>query len=343
MQISRPAHIALSVSLAAALLAGCGGASSLAPVGSAQTAQSYANGRPVVSTVRVTKTEAVTAHTDLGRSWMDPRAKGKPLTYIADQGTNDVYVYADKKLVGTLTGFNSPSGECVDKAGDVFITNFGASSIVEYAHGGTTPIQTIDDTGFLPLGCSVDPTTGNLGVTDRVNAQFQQGDVAVFPGAQGTPTRYTNSSMFYYEFCGYDDKGNLYIDGSTRVSAVLFAELPAGASSLELVTLNRTIGFPGGVQWDGKHVAVGDQNVAVVYQFAISGATGTEVGSTNLTGGSQVTQFWIQGKGRSERIIGPNAGGANTMWWKYPAGGNAIKTIAGHEPVGVTVSPATAR
>jgi hypothetical protein len=339
MQISRSAHIGLSVSVAAALLAGCGSASSLAPPGAADVAPSTSNARPLISMVRVANAGAVAAQTDRGPSWMDPDVKRKPLTYIADQGTNDVYVYADKTLVGTLTGLNEPSGECVDKAGNVFVTNFGASTIVEFAHGGAAPIATLDDTGFLPLGCSVDPTTGNLGVTDRVNSQFQQGDVAVYPNAQGTPTRYTNPSMYYYEFCGYDDKGNLFLDGSTHVSAVLFAELPAGGSSLELVTLNRAIGFPGGVQWDGKHVAVGDQNVPVIYQFAISGSGGTEAGSTTLAGGSQVTQFWIQGRGRREHVIGPNAGGANTMFWKYPAGGNATKTIVGHEPVGVTVSP----
>jgi hypothetical protein len=66
-----------------------------------------------------------------GGSWMLPNAKKKDLLYISDSfpyGSNDVFVYSypKGKLVGKLTGFNEPSGNCVDKAGNVFITNFGA-------------------------------------------------------------------------------------------------------------------------------------------------------------------------------------------------------------------------
>jgi hypothetical protein len=94
-----------------------------------------------------------------GHSWM-ASGKHRTLIYISDDGTNDVYAYTPKgKLVGTLTGFNSPAGECVDTAGDVFIVNSNTSQILEYAHGGTTPIATLSDPGYYPNGCAYDPTT----------------------------------------------------------------------------------------------------------------------------------------------------------------------------------------
>ncbi len=52
---------------------------------------------------------------------------------------NDVYVYSypQGKLTGKLTGFHYPQGLCVDKAGDVFVTNSvdRGKSVFEYAHG----------------------------------------------------------------------------------------------------------------------------------------------------------------------------------------------------------------
>ena len=65
-----------------------------------------------------------------------------------------------------LTGFATPYGECVDEKGDVFILNFDGESIVEYAHGGTAPIATLNDPGEKPSGCSVNPATGDLAVTN---------------------------------------------------------------------------------------------------------------------------------------------------------------------------------
>jgi hypothetical protein len=277
-----------------------------------------------------------------GGSWMLPNAKKKDLLYISDSfpyGSNDVVVYSypKGKLVGKLTGFNEPSGECVDKTGNVFITNFGASEILEYAHGGTSSIKTLDDSGYYPLGCSIDPTTGNLAVTNRLSTSFTAGDVAIYPKASGTPTSYTAPNFYYYEYCGYDNLGNLYIDGTTKASGLEYAELASGSSTFSNLALNQEIGFPGAVVWHGSHLAIGDQSAAVIYEFSISGSQGTKVGSTPLTGSKDVVQFWIQGN----RVIGPDAGLKDVGYYKYPAGGSPTKTITGlGEPVGATVSQA---
>ncbi len=79
---------------------------------------------------------------------MLPEARGESLAYVSDSGTTGlvyVFSYPTGKRVGTLTGFYFPTGECVDKHGDVWVLNMSPEVIVEYAHGGTSPIATLDD------------------------------------------------------------------------------------------------------------------------------------------------------------------------------------------------------
>ncbi len=133
-----------------------------------------------------------TRQPDQRQSWIAPEAKRRGLLYISDGSTYDVYVYAypGGKLVGTLTGFTEPAGECVDKVGDVFITSqtfSGTGTIYEYAHGGTQPIQTLNDAAGNPRGCSVDRTTGNLAVSNFASLSGG-GSVSIYTNAQGTPT-----------------------------------------------------------------------------------------------------------------------------------------------------------
>lgn len=282
---------------------------------------------------------------DRSPSWMAPDAKKHDLLYISDEGTNDVYVYSYPAgtLKGTLTGFDEPYGMCTDKAGNVFVTNTEKSEILEYKRGAKKPIATLSDTGYYPVDCSVDPTTGNLAVTNFQALGSKPGDVAIYAGATGTPTTYSDSSIPLYEFCSYDDKGNLFIDGYNSTGGFAFAELPAGSSGFTNISINATIYQPGGVQWDGKYVAVGDQYygngpASAIYRVRVSGSSGTVVGTTLLKQGTdevQVVQFWKRGT----KVIGGNVDAQSADIWKYPAGGNAGKIITGLKiPYGATVS-----
>jgi DNA-binding beta-propeller fold protein YncE len=274
-------------------------------------------------------------------AWMDPKAKRGDLLYVSDTETSDVYVFSYPKgtLKSTLTGFSDPAGECVDKRGDVFITNTGQNDILEYAHGGTSPMATLSDSGYFPTGCSVDPTTGNLAVTNFTTTGSGQGDVVIYVHAKGSPKgNYTDPGIFEMFLCGYDASGNLFVDGLSQGSAFHFAELRKGGTALTNVRLNQSIALPGGVQWDGKYVAVGDQSTNTIYQFSISGKNGRKAGSTSLGGAGEIFQFWIAGS----RVIGPDSSDANVKIWSYPAGGSAIKTISGvYVPLGAAVSQAT--
>jgi len=322
-KIGRAMSAGLWLSATLSLLAGCGGS---------QTTSTLA---------MMPQTPAGSASGSRRGSWMAPDAKHQDLLYISDLATSDVYVYAYRSgaLEGTLTGFSAPHGECVDAAGDVFITNTNAASVLEYAHGGSSPIATIQDPNQSPAGCSIDPTTGTLAVTSVGGTQGSSpGNVAVYKNAKGAPKIYSNASFYSYVKCTFDATGNLFVDGTAHTGNFEFAELPAGGKTLGTVTLSQSIQIAGAVQWDGKHVAVEDQGVAsqgsTIYRFAISAGNGRKVGTASLGGSTDVIQPWINGM----TVVGGDATGA-IFYWHYPAGGAAYKTMPGvAAPVGATVS-----
>jgi hypothetical protein len=252
-----------------------------------------------------------------------------------------VYTYAPPtiKFVEFLTDARAPGGECVDAAHDVFVTNFAAGSYVifKYAHGGTRPVAVLSDPGGIPSSCSVDPTTGNLAVTS-FQIGSEPGKLAIYKAGRGTPKLYSGPYLEDMLFCGYDNKGNLFLDGYTTVGAFGFSELPKGGSSLKSISLNETIAEAGGVQWHDQHVAVGDSGSGIIYQFDIRGYRGTDVGSTTLKGSKLVNQFYIQmGHVIDPTGLGQGAGYVNI--YAYPLGGRPVHTLRNFsEPYGAVVS-----
>jgi hypothetical protein len=319
MEIASYSRALMALS-ALGLLAGCGGGAS-----------SQLSGLPAAA--------PSVARAD---SWMASDAKSRDLLYVSDLDTDDVnvYSYPQGKLEGVLTGFQAVHYECVDAAGDVFIANGDAKQLLEYAHGGTTPIKTFNEPGFTH-GCAVDPTTGNLAVLyDPPSSGY--GGFSIYKHAKGKPTEYTTPNVFRVYFIGYDGKGDLFIDGTAYHPTFEIAELPAGSTTPKAITLNQTINLPGAIAWDGKYLAVGDQvsiyGPSKIYQFSISGSAGTLEGTTSLSNSCDVLQFWLQGT----RVITSDDCAPHVLYFHYPAGGSSTKTISDslHEPVGVTVSRA---
>jgi hypothetical protein len=218
----------------------------------------------------------------------------KKLLYISDWSSNDVYVfnYPAFKSKGALTGFDEPYGQCVDSDGDVWIANFEGSSVVKYAHGGTSPIATLATDG-APIGCAVS-STGDLAVANFATASGP-GDIQIFTDGSGTPATYSNASSCYNLWPpGYDNRGNLYVESQPNganptTGANVVCEIPSGGTSLVPVSFNQIINFPGSIMWDGEYLAVTDQDYGAtgstaIYQAAPSGSgTLTLEGTTDLT------------------------------------------------------------
>ncbi|MBV9264085.1 MAG: hypothetical protein JO324_07160 [Candidatus Eremiobacteraeota bacterium] len=237
----------------------------------------------------------------------------------------NVYSYPRGALLGSLG--NVGGNLCSDKAGDVF-DSFNAE-VLEYAHGAELPKETLYTPSFAGP-CSVDPTSGNLGVVSGFpNA------VVVFPYNQKRGWRFAKeyivANMEFVHYCGYDGSGNLFIDGTTS-SGYAFAELPKDGKVVEPLVLNQNFVNPGAIQWDGSYITFADRgqsypSAAVIYRFTVSGYFGTEVGSTTLSQSNADGQFWIQ----DGRVVGqylPAKYDDGVGIWAYPAGGAPLKTFA---------------
>jgi hypothetical protein len=278
---------------------------------------------------------------------MAPNTSSENLLYTTEAcGGICVFSYPGGTLVGELADSNYPLGECVDKSGDVFVVDFGAdggtAGIVEYAHGGTSPIATLSDPGYYPEACSIDPTTGNLAVTSDSSGSGT-GIVAIYAEAKGDPTDYVDPKIFYMGSCGYDDKGNLFVDGQYDHQGTFeLDEMLEGSNKFKKIKLTQAPGSPLKLQWAGKYVALAASNT-VIDHVAVTGSKGTVVGTTLLNGPvSGEGQFWIQGN----TVIAPyepGTGSAEVGFWKYPTGGRVRKNIGGTEfnygePFGTAVS-----
>lgn len=314
----------LSFCAALSLLAGCGGAS-----------------QPLMTTPQ--DVTGLAARDEAGGSWMARDAAAQDLLYVSSDRDVSVYAYPNGKLVGSLKGFSAPHGMCIDATGNVYITDLNRGKVFEYGRGSTKRLKTLAAEGAV--GCSIDPSTGNLAVTEIVAAA-----VAVFQNASGSPTVYTSPSLSEAYWCGYDDSGNLFIDGRhfTSPPSFVLLELAKGSRTLAPIALNQRLGFPGGVQWDGTHLAVGsdyspEKHGSAIYEFSISGSSGTKVGTTPLRSGAyDVMQFWIGGN----TVVVPNLkqnGEGGALFFHYPAGGEAykklVKDLEGGRGAAISLAP----
>ena len=275
------------------------------------------------------------------RGWR-PNQKSRACSIFRTEGpTRSAFtrILAGKK-VGALTQVQDPAGVCSDAAGDVWVVNSASFTIAEYAHGATKSEATLSDAGSgSPLGCSVDPTTGNLAVTN-LGTPSGGGNLSIYTGAKGSAQKFQDSDLTYFYFCAYDDEGNLFVDGLNSSYGFVLAELPTGSGKLQTISLNGTIDFPGGVAWDGSYVAVGDQyyqgmHTSAIYQVSVSGSAGTVEGTTTLTDACDVLQFAIATK----TVVAPDDCSSSAGYYDYPAGGSPTKTVSGLTyPVAATLS-----
>jgi hypothetical protein len=303
---------ALAMGAASALLAGCGG--SQPPIGGSGA---------MAQTMTLRARHASGSEGDL--------------LYVGSF-VNGIYVltYPQGQLVSSfqLSSGEHVTGLCSDNEGNVFAavgTPDGQGVIVEYAHGGTTPIASLQDE-YEPISCAVDPVTGDLAATSLKN-------VAIYPGAQGEATYYSDPDMDWFFYCAYDDSGNLFVDGFEDGNPIKLAELPYGGSSFADVTLNKNLRRPGSLQWMGSYLAMSAKTG--VYRVSISGSTGTITGKTHFN--EMVSPWEIYGN----TLVGLRALAKQShevAYWKYPKGGNPAKrfNIFGRhsELVGVTISVA---
>jgi hypothetical protein len=302
------------------MLAGCGGS---------QT--------PIGAPGETPQTSAIAAHADRGKSWMLPEAKSQDLLYVGDTETY-VYVlsYSRAKYLGRIAlpvDTYIEGAFCSDLRGNVYIPTYAegnyTSYVYEYAHGATSPKQTLEIDGFTALSCSVDPRSGDLAIGGWTGKPpSPASELAVYRKAKGEPKFYTDGVFKTFTSCSYDDRGNVFAFG---IGPRQLAELPKGNSTFRDVSVEpKSQGGP--VQWDGRHVTITTGGIQHrhffqryhILQLQISGSIATVVGKTGLITRKHLHQTWIQG---STVIATPYDAidKATVLMWQYPAGGKQIR------------------
>jgi hypothetical protein len=287
------------------------------------------------------------AHPLFGPSWMTPDVSNADLLYISDgNGEVTVYRYWRHTLAGILTGFSQPMGECVDKHNDVWVTDYAAAQIVEYAHGGSKPMRKLNTGSDSPYACSVDFITGNLAVAEVKTGSSKQGDIAIYANASGQPTYFGDPNVSKFYGLAYDSGGNLLGAGQAgRYSG--FAWLPRGGS--RLIDLNVPGPDPSwnwydvtGVQWDGRYFTLDYDDQ--LYQVSVFKGQAFYVGYVYLDYCcSGLGAFWIYNANPSQQgtqLVAAATQDSVVEYWQYPAGGNAFAYISHgiDQPTGLTIS-----
>ncbi len=264
------------------------------------------------------------APNSLTRSWVAPEATSEALLYAATRQTVEIFSYPSGQQVGELD-IRHPNGLCSDPNGDVFVVADG--SVLEYAHGGTTPIATVKSKFGFPLQCAFDPTTGNLALIDTYFTGPE--NIAVYKKVTGKGHVYYDSGPIYDFFdCAYDAGGNLFATGYSQV----LAELPEGGDKFfnykpSLKTADSELA---GIQWDGKYVTAQelppDGDRALLDRIIIVKKKALVVSRTRLAG-SRIAFKWLYAgvatglDGQYHHKIG---------FWRYPRGGDAIGMVGGN-------------
>jgi hypothetical protein len=328
------ARFALSIGAGAALLAGC----------ALRQAQ---EGTPPPSGLSQSRTTATDA--ERGGSWMAPGAGNSDLLYIPNTSYVSVFRYRQRDLVGTLQGFDDIVAACSDSAGNVYFVDEASENIYEFAHGGTMAINTFQDSPYEPVGCSVNPLTGDLAVANTQTHPSGYGNIAIFPQGTGKPKFYT-PPLHHYIGCAYDDQGNLLTTNGADINQgdSGFAWFAADARRLTRIRLRGSgLDGVGPIRWDGKYFVIFTSRSELT-QVLVQNGHGKVVGVTKLAGHGIAGGYAIylkQDAGQGTQVVGvyssrSSFGAGEVEYWKYPAGGYVFATITGRSlmPTGVAIS-----
>jgi hypothetical protein len=241
----------------------------------------------------------------------------------------------DLTLKAQVGGFGNEfmAGECADRSGNIWVTGddeYAGGELIKLAHNGQLlgSIQIYND---QPYSCAVDPTTGNLAVTENGYNYYNPGAVVIFARARGTGKVITNPQQFFYRFDGYDTSGNLWEDGSG--SGFILSRCSASSCSTIPISGGKIYGA-GFVQWAvGQKswyigdVACNNLRVFCIYPVSRSGRLRTPIQLSDPQGHSicQTSQAVIT-SAKSRSLVGSfydyNCGGDyGVARWNFPAGG----------------------
>ena len=278
--------------------------------------------------------------------------------YVADSGNNTIRVITSAGVSSTLAGtagvsgsadgtgagalFNQPSGIALDSATNIYVCDYGNSTIREITLSGqvTTIAGSAGVTGslnatgtnaqfFHPLGIAVDSAT-NLYVADYGNHLIRKitpahvvstlaGSAGVFGTNNGTGT----AAQFYQpEGVAVDSSGNVYVadTGNAAIRMITsggvvstFAGSPGSLGSTDGTGTNAIFYQPAGI-------AINSAGKLYVSDYFNNTIRGISSGGTVITlAGLAGTTGSADGTGNSARFWGPQGVAVNSAGAVYIA------------------------
>ncbi len=261
----------------------------------------------------------------------DRAVKSKTFEYITGLYSTGIFDFPKSdQQIGTLNGAGGQgcTNALYGYGRKTFWVVAGESQITEY-RVLKKAVKTLSESAGQPSGCAMD-TSGDLAV-----GMLSNGDIDIFQHASGSGHVMTTPLIEEF-FDGYDNHGNLFADGFNSSDVFELVELPKGSSTFKAITTSNTVEFPGSVQWDGKYLAVTDQETNTMYRYTVSGMNATLRGTVSFSGSSDCAQTWIA----TGVVYCADAGNNDAEVFKYPAGGSAIAILTGDAdlPLGVVTA-----
>jgi hypothetical protein len=327
----------IAAMIAAVLVGGCS-----SPGGSNNAAT------PPISNAQL----AVTTHNSAQS--LDRRGSD-PLIYVVDAHAQAVnmYSYPSLTLVGTLTDVAFPTAVCIAENyadANVWVGGYDAnknSELIEYAHGSTTPIRTLDNSGPEVKGCAPINNGRMLSAdSDPIDGQpvLNVSDWFTRKPAE-PPTKYTDiPNMQALTGIARTASGAAFVSGYDADGDYILAKfLPYEFRTFTQVPVSVPISEPGPVYAIGPKLFVSDRSdsndQAVVYQ--ISPTTGTVMATTTLASSTDCEGYTvakIKQMGQQQLFCAnPNAGSVDV--YNFPRGGQLSARITGLQyPIAIAVS-----
>ena len=299
MTILDASRYALTSCVAVALLAGCGG--SQPPIGAPTLAKNTASG------------------------------SNGDLLYVTTVRSVETWSYPGGQLVGqSHLGRHHLHDVCSDpKTGDVFIG--AADVILRYVHGGTRPVSKVRaPLGYGAfVGCSVDPTNGDLAVA-TAGPQETKGALVIYRGAKGHGTVYPSGTGPCL-YTAYDNAHDVFVDCMSRNSlSVVLRELGSGQTRMLRINIHPKLAFPIKMQWEGNYLTLAPESGGTIDQVRISGAVGRVVHSTQLDDATGNYVYWIYDGAVLAWYDKVRSDGSQAVGvWNYPSGGKPIAEFYG--------------
>ncbi len=322
---------------ALAMVAGCGGGSTVAPSAAAPSVTRvgkmlFVNGRPITA-------ERLNPLPRYAR--LVPEAKSKDYEYIFNYYGSYASIFNYPKNTSMIGQINGAGGQgCTNVLSgygkNIFWNAGRTGNVMTEYQVPDKQIETLPIDYAFTSSCAMN-TKGDLAVGILISDSYgSAGQQVIFNKAKGTGKVFPTPLSRAF-FAGYDAKGNLFADGFGASYYFMLVELPKGHRQKPVtITTSNTIGFPGSVQWDGTYLTVFDQDTSSLYQYTVSGTTATLKNTVQLVGASDCAQTWIV----PGLLYCADAGTDGGEVFNYPAGGSPVATFTGtfDTPLGVTAA-----